>query len=56
MRPKHPDYCKCDDVKKVYIDDDEWACWDVCAKCGKVIEDSITYYNHNDGEDSDEEY
>lgn len=45
-------YCDCKvPSREVEIDDDEFACWDVCCNCGKIIEDSIRFYNHYDGED-----
>ncbi|MBE7019386.1 MAG: hypothetical protein E7413_05880 [Ruminococcaceae bacterium] len=45
------EYCTCNDCSSVYIDDDEWGVWDVCKKCGKIVEDSYKAYNHYDGED-----
>lgn len=43
-------YCKCEKIKSVHTDTDEWWQWDVCDVCNKTIEFSYQYFNHYGGE------
>lgn len=45
------EYCTCNNCSSVYIDGDEWGVWDVCEKCGRIVEGSYKAYNHYEGED-----
>jgi len=49
-------YCKCEKIKSVHTDTDEWGQWDVCDVCNKTIEFSYQYFNHYDGEDHVDEW
>ena len=51
MQHENNEYCTCGCPNGVYTETGEFGQWDVCCKCGKVIEDSFEYYNHYDGED-----
>ncbi|MFR5684393.1 MAG: hypothetical protein ACLUD1_10190 [Clostridia bacterium] len=44
-------FCKCEEVKSVHTNIDEWGQWDVCDICNKPIEMTYQYFNHYDGED-----
>lgn len=45
------DYCKCKGVSQVTGGFDDFCEYDICCKCGKIIEDSFRPLNHYDGED-----
>ncbi len=49
------EYCECESLESVTTGyENDFGYWDVCAKCGKKIEDGFHYYNHYDGEDHDD--
>lgn len=48
---KKYDFCKCKGVYLVTSGFDDWNEFDICCKCGKIIEDSFRPLNHYDGED-----
>lgn len=50
MEPKEG-WCECDNRSSSYTEHGDLGCWDRCCDCGKVIEGSLIYYNHYDGED-----
>ena len=55
MKTVDEKYCKCGSVPCMTSGyDDGFGYWDVCAECGKKIEDGYHYYNHYDGEDHDD--
>lgn len=41
------DYCKCTEVHSVHTDFNDWYQFDICNKCGKVLEDSIRPLDDN---------
>lgn len=51
---KKLEFCNCE--KTIYTTgfENDWGYWDVCANCGKRIEDGYHSYNHYDGEDHEE--
>lgn len=53
MDIKNDNYCRCEKIELAHTDFDDFKRWDVCNTCGKVIEDSIVYFNHYDCEDND---
>lgn len=51
---KKYEFCTCPEVESIEIGfEDDWGYWEVCAKCGKRLEDGHHYYDHYDGEDHD---
>ena len=32
------EYCNCTECFSIFTDSDEWGEWEVCTKCGKIIE------------------
>lgn len=49
------EYCNCTECFSIFTDSDEWGEWEVCTKCGKIIEGTYKADNHYDGEDHIEE-
>ena len=45
------EFCECKGIISTIIDEDEWATWEICKKCGKEIDGSRLEFNHYDGED-----
>ena len=49
------DYCQCKGIPSITSGfEDDFGYWDVCCKCGKLLEGGYHYYNHYDGEDHDD--
>jgi hypothetical protein len=42
------EFCKCDEIKSVHSESDDFGHWDVCNECNKPIEDSYEYDNQSD--------
>lgn len=49
-------FCSCKKSSSIHTETDDFMQWDVCNDCCKVIEDSMQYLNHYDGEDHVFEY
>lgn len=45
---KESEFCQCKNVTSVHTETDDFKQWDVCNTCGKVLEDSIEYFNQCD--------
>lgn len=44
-------YCQCKGVSMLTSGFDDFCEYDICCKCGKIIEGSYRYLDHYDGED-----
>lgn len=45
-------FCNCTGSKTITSGyGDDFGYWDVCVKCGRIIEDGYHFYDHYDGDD-----